>query len=119
MIGQNPVFIRNQSKTGRQCLPAAPRDRTNQATGGHEVRVPGKRPRALRAASARLWRRLTCLFLAVVGRAQFQHLCGSVYSQGNVVFTPDGNSVLSPVGNRITRFDLIKCVTSPPSHVCE
>ncbi|CAI5742767.1 unnamed protein product [Hyaloperonospora brassicae] len=38
---------------------------------------------------------------------QFQHLCGSVYSQGNVVFTPDGNSVLSPVGNRITQFDLI------------
>ena len=41
---------------------------------------------------------------------QFQHLCGSVYSQGNVVFTPDGNSVLSPVGNRITQFDLIKYV---------
>jgi periodic tryptophan protein 2 len=39
---------------------------------------------------------------------QFQHLCGSVYSQGNVVFTPDGNSVLSPVGNRITQFDLVK-----------
>uniref|UniRef100_A0AAV1TXW6 Small-subunit processome Utp12 domain-containing protein n=1 Tax=Peronospora matthiolae TaxID=2874970 RepID=A0AAV1TXW6_9STRA len=38
---------------------------------------------------------------------QFQHLCGSVYSQGNVAFTPDGNSVLSPVGNRITQFDLI------------
>ncbi|POM57838.1 Periodic tryptophan protein 2 [Phytophthora palmivora] len=38
---------------------------------------------------------------------QFQHLCGSVYSQGNVVFTPDGNSVLSPVGNRITQFDLV------------
>ena len=41
---------------------------------------------------------------------QFQHLCGSVYSQGNVLFTPDGNSVLSPVGNRITKFDLIKWV---------
>ncbi|DAZ99051.1 TPA: hypothetical protein N0F65_010937, partial [Lagenidium giganteum] len=38
---------------------------------------------------------------------EFQHLCGSVYSQGNVLFTPDGNSVLSPVGNRITKFDLI------------
>ncbi|CAI5731041.1 unnamed protein product [Peronospora destructor] len=38
---------------------------------------------------------------------QFQHLCGSVYSQGNVIFTPDGNSILSPVGNRITQFDLI------------
>ncbi|KAK1928495.1 Periodic tryptophan protein 2 [Phytophthora citrophthora] len=31
----------------------------------------------------------------------------NVYSQGNVVFTPDGNSVLSPVGNRITQFDLV------------
>lgn len=41
---------------------------------------------------------------------QFQHLCGTVYTQGNVLFTPDGNSVLSPVGNRITKFDLIKCV---------
>ncbi|CEG42709.1 WD40-repeat-containing subunit of the 18S rRNA processing complex [Plasmopara halstedii] len=38
---------------------------------------------------------------------QFKHLCGSVYSQGNVIFTPDGNSVLSPVGNRVTQFDLI------------
>uniref|UniRef100_K3X6G0 Small-subunit processome Utp12 domain-containing protein n=1 Tax=Globisporangium ultimum (strain ATCC 200006 / CBS 805.95 / DAOM BR144) TaxID=431595 RepID=K3X6G0_GLOUD len=39
---------------------------------------------------------------------EFQHLCGTVYTQGNVLFTPDGNSVLSPVGNRITKFDLIK-----------
>lgn len=38
---------------------------------------------------------------------EFRHLCGSVYSQGNVTFTPDGNSILSPVGNRITQFDLI------------
>ncbi|TMW63776.1 hypothetical protein Poli38472_002717 [Pythium oligandrum] len=38
---------------------------------------------------------------------EFRHLCGTVYSQGNVVFTPDGNSILSPVGNRITQFDLI------------
>ncbi|TYZ61160.1 hypothetical protein PybrP1_012376 [[Pythium] brassicae (nom. inval.)] len=38
---------------------------------------------------------------------EFQHLCGTVYTQGNVIFTPDGNSVLSPVGNRITQFDLV------------
>lgn len=38
---------------------------------------------------------------------QFSNLCGTVYRQGNLVFTPDGNSVLSPVGNRITMFDLV------------
>lgn len=41
---------------------------------------------------------------------QFQNLCGTVYRQGNVVFTPDGNSVLSPVGNRVSVFDLVKWV---------
>ncbi|EIM88864.1 WD repeat protein [Stereum hirsutum FP-91666 SS1] len=38
---------------------------------------------------------------------QFSNLCGTVYRQGNVVFTPDGNSVLSPVGNRVSVFDLV------------
>ncbi|GMK57030.1 hypothetical protein CspeluHIS016_0308700 [Cutaneotrichosporon spelunceum] len=37
----------------------------------------------------------------------FQNLCGTVYRQGNVAFTPDGNSVLSPVGNRVSVFDLV------------
>jgi len=37
-------------------------------------------------------------------------LCGTVYKQGNLIFTPDGNSVLSPVGNRLTVFDLVKYV---------
>ena len=41
---------------------------------------------------------------------KFQNLCGTVYRQGNVVFTPDGNSVLSPVGNRVSVFDLVKSV---------
>jgi periodic tryptophan protein 2 len=36
-----------------------------------------------------------------------QNLCGTVYRQGNVVFTPDGNSILSPVGNRVSVFDLV------------
>ncbi|KAI8866458.1 putative WD repeat protein [Ramicandelaber brevisporus] len=36
----------------------------------------------------------------------FANLCGTVYRQGNVVFTPDGNSLLSPVGNKVTVFDL-------------
>lgn len=39
---------------------------------------------------------------------QFSNLCGAVYKQGNVEFTADGNSVLSPVGNRISLFDLKK-----------
>lgn len=43
-------------------------------------------------------------------RPQFSNLCGSVYKGGNLVFTPDGTSVLSPVGNRITVFDLTGCV---------
>ncbi|KAH9833312.1 quinon protein alcohol dehydrogenase-like superfamily, partial [Rhodofomes roseus] len=37
----------------------------------------------------------------------FSNLCGTVYRQGNIIFTPDGNSVLSPVGNRVSVFDLV------------
>jgi hypothetical protein len=40
----------------------------------------------------------------------FTNLCGTVYKAGNVVFTPDGNTLLSPVGNRITVFDLVEYV---------
>jgi periodic tryptophan protein 2 len=39
---------------------------------------------------------------------QFSNLCGTVYRQGNLLFTPDGNSLISPVGNRVTVFDLVK-----------
>ncbi|KZT60952.1 WD40 repeat-like protein [Calocera cornea HHB12733] len=39
---------------------------------------------------------------------QFSNLCGTVYRQGNIVFTPDGNCILSPVGNRVSVFDLVK-----------
>ena len=39
---------------------------------------------------------------------RFKHLCGSVYSRGNVAFTADGNALLSPVGNRVTVFDLVQ-----------
>ncbi|KAJ2688489.1 U3 snoRNP protein [Coemansia spiralis] len=38
---------------------------------------------------------------------KFSNLCGTVYRKGNLVFTPDGNSILSPVGNRVTLFDLV------------
>ncbi|RUS87693.1 hypothetical protein EGW08_004534 [Elysia chlorotica] len=37
---------------------------------------------------------------------QFNNLLGSVYRKGNITFTPDGNTVISPVGNRISAFDL-------------
>ncbi|PFH50639.1 hypothetical protein AMATHDRAFT_75524 [Amanita thiersii Skay4041] len=38
---------------------------------------------------------------------KFSNICGTVYRQGNVLFTPDGNSLLSPVGNRVSVFDLV------------
>ncbi|GAB0091607.1 Periodic tryptophan protein 2 [Sergentomyia squamirostris] len=37
---------------------------------------------------------------------KFQNLLGTVYRKGNLQFTPDGNSIISPVGNRITIYDL-------------
>ncbi|XP_062558413.1 periodic tryptophan protein 2 homolog [Armigeres subalbatus] len=37
---------------------------------------------------------------------KFKNLLGSVYRQGTLLFSPDGYSVISPVGNRITIFDL-------------
>ncbi|PIK47368.1 putative periodic tryptophan protein 2-like isoform X2 [Apostichopus japonicus] len=38
----------------------------------------------------------------------FSNLLGAVYRKGNICFTGDGDSVISPVGNRITKFDLRK-----------
>uniref|UniRef100_A0A673A651 Periodic tryptophan protein 2 homolog n=1 Tax=Sphaeramia orbicularis TaxID=375764 RepID=A0A673A651_9TELE len=37
---------------------------------------------------------------------QFSNLFGAVYRQGNLSFSKDGNAVISPVGNRISVFDL-------------
>ncbi|XP_066517499.1 PWP2 small subunit processome component [Hoplias malabaricus] len=37
---------------------------------------------------------------------KFSNLLGAVYRQGNLSFSKDGNSVISPVGNRISVFDL-------------
>ncbi|KAM9695576.1 periodic tryptophan protein 2 homolog isoform 1-T1 [Trichechus inunguis] len=37
---------------------------------------------------------------------RFSNLLGTVYRRGNLNFTQDGNSVISPVGNRVTVFDL-------------
>lgn len=39
---------------------------------------------------------------------KFSNLLGTVYSRGNLLFTPDGTCLLSPVGNRVSVFDLVK-----------
>lgn len=36
----------------------------------------------------------------------FSNLCGVSFERGKVSFTPDGNSLLSPVGNRVAIYDL-------------
>ncbi|RCN31697.1 hypothetical protein ANCCAN_22516 [Ancylostoma caninum] len=41
---------------------------------------------------------------------RFSNLIGSVYRNGDVIFSPDGNSVISPVGNKVSVFDLKKWV---------
>ncbi|KAF2191821.1 WD40 repeat-like protein [Zopfia rhizophila CBS 207.26] len=49
---------------------------------------------------------------------QFSNLLGTVYSRGNLLFTPDGTCLLSPVGNRVSVFDLVnsKSYTLPFAH---
>lgn len=49
---------------------------------------------------------------------KFSNLLGTVYCKGNLLFTPDGTCLLSPVGNRVTVFDLVnnKSCTLPFSH---
>ncbi|XP_076749162.1 periodic tryptophan protein 2 homolog [Xylocopa sonorina] len=37
---------------------------------------------------------------------KFSNLLGAVYRRGDLVFSPDGSSLISPVGNRITIYDL-------------
>ncbi|KAF7914396.1 uncharacterized protein EAF01_000802 [Botrytis porri] len=49
---------------------------------------------------------------------KFSNLLGTVYSQGNLLFSPDGSCLFSPVGNRVTIFDLFnnKSHTLPFAH---
>ncbi|EMC94289.1 hypothetical protein BAUCODRAFT_150474 [Baudoinia panamericana UAMH 10762] len=49
---------------------------------------------------------------------KFSNLLGSVYRKGNLVYTADGTCLLSPVGNRVTVFDLVnnKSHTLPFAH---
>ncbi|CAH2208148.1 jg13032 [Pararge aegeria aegeria] len=37
---------------------------------------------------------------------KFQNLLGTVYRRGDIIFTNDGNCVFSPVGNKITVYNL-------------
>lgn len=39
---------------------------------------------------------------------RMKRVCGNVFENGNIVFTSDGNSVICPVGNRVTVFDLLQ-----------
>ena len=39
---------------------------------------------------------------------RFSNLCGTVYRQGNMVYSPDGNTLYSAVGNRVASFDLVQ-----------
>ncbi|KAL2760510.1 hypothetical protein ACRALDRAFT_1025529 [Sodiomyces alcalophilus JCM 7366] len=49
---------------------------------------------------------------------KFSNLLGTVYCQGNLLFNPDGTHLFSPVGNRVTVFDLVnnKSHTLPFAH---
>lgn len=49
---------------------------------------------------------------------KFSNLLGTVYCQGNLLFSPDGTHLFSPVGNRVTVFNLVdnKSYTLPFSH---
>jgi len=38
---------------------------------------------------------------------KLSHICGNVFQNGNLLFTPDGNSIVSPIGNRVSMYDLI------------
>lgn len=49
---------------------------------------------------------------------KFSNLLGTVYCQGNLLFSPDGTHLFSPVGNRVTVFNLVdnKSFTLPFAH---
>ncbi|KAI1505866.1 WD40-repeat-containing domain protein [Biscogniauxia marginata] len=49
---------------------------------------------------------------------KFSNLLGTVYCQGNLIFSPDGTCLFSPVGNRVTVFNLVdnKSQTLPFAH---
>ncbi|KAK6739639.1 hypothetical protein RB195_008250 [Necator americanus] len=49
---------------------------------------------------------------------RFSNLIGSVYRNGDVIFSPDGSSVISPVGNKVSVFDLRNNISRTLSLEC-
>lgn len=49
---------------------------------------------------------------------RFTNLLGATYKGGSLEYTPDGNVLLSPVGNRVNAVDLVqgRCVTLAPEN---
>mmetsp|Transcript_57770 Transcript_57770/g.161155 ORF Transcript_57770/g.161155 Transcript_57770/m.161155 type:complete len:1040 (-) Transcript_57770:236-3355(-) len=49
---------------------------------------------------------------------RFSNLLGATYQGGTVQFSPDGNTLLSPLGNRVNTTDLVqgRCATLPPQN---
>lgn len=49
---------------------------------------------------------------------RFTNLLGATYKGGSLEYTPDGNVLLSPVGNRVNAVDLVqgRCVTLEPEN---
>lgn len=47
---------------------------------------------------------------------QFSNLLGTVYCQGNLLFDPDGTHLFSPVGNRVTVFNLVEYASPCPPY---
>lgn len=43
---------------------------------------------------------------------QFANVCGTVYQQGNIQFAGNGDVLYSPVGNRLSVFDLVRNASS-------
>ena len=38
---------------------------------------------------------------------ELRNILGTVYKQGTILFTRDGNAILSPVGNRVNVYNLV------------
>ena len=71
-----------------------------------------------RCTCNRLYHGVLEFFAIMKTHFQFSNLLGTVYGSGNIAFTPDGSCLLSPVGNRVTIFDLVKdkSTTLPFTH---
>lgn len=99
-------------------LVARPPPRPHARAAGHYTQgPPWSSPTGwVPAAAASLPRAAACLgsnrcplrLLLFPSSSQFSGLLGTVYRRGNLSFTRDGSSLVSPVGNRISLFDLKK-----------